>query len=151
MTWLPWLQENWYDTLQTLALLASFAFTAISLRRDERSRRVENLFRLTAFHREIWSRLDTQPELNRVLTANPDLSLDPVTDAENRFVGFLVLHLNTSHQAIKNGLMEAPEGLGADIRAFFAYPVPRAAWENLRHLQDARFVAFVERHFDSFR
>lgn len=48
-------------------------------------------------------------------------------------------------RAIRNGLMDAPEGLGLDIRTFFSLPVPRAVWDSKRHFQDAEFVAFVEK------
>jgi hypothetical protein len=148
MTWLSWLQEHWFDTLQTLALLAGFAFTAVTLRRDERSRRVQNLFRLTAGHRELWAQLGHDPALCRILAPAPNLALEPVTEAETRFVGLLMLHLNTAHHAIRNGVMDAPDGLGADVRDFFTHPLPRAVWEKLRPLQDASFVAFVESHLD---
>jgi len=147
MSWLPWLEENWFTALQSFAILASFSFTAISLRRDERSRRVENLFRLNDGHRQLWAHTFQRPELRRILTPSPDLNQTPVTQDEAQFVTFLILHLNTAHHAIKSGLMEAPEGLGADIRTFFANPIPRNVWLQMRPLQDLDFVAFVEGHF----
>lgn len=147
MTWLPWLQDNWFTALQTLALLASFSFTTISLRRDERSRRVENIFRLTAHHRDLWSQVFQEPQLRRVFSPTPDLVATPVTEDEVLFVSFLVLHLNTAFQAIEKKLMDAPEGLGADIRTFFSHPIPRAVWDQLRPLQDTAFIDFVESHF----
>jgi hypothetical protein len=151
MAWLPWFQENWFTALQSLAILASFSFTAISLRRDERSRRVENLFRLNTGHRELWTHTFQRPELRRVLTPDPDLTRTPVTPDETQFVGFLILHLNTAHHAIKSGLMNPPDGLGADIRTFFANPIPRYVWHQSRSLQDADFAAFVEGHFSDLR
>ncbi len=148
MTWLQWLREDWFTALQTLAILSGFLFTCITLRRDQRSRRVANLLLLTANHRDVWNRLFSHPELRRILSPHADLATKPVTDDETLFVSFLVLHLNSAFQAIKSGLLEAPEGLAADIRTFFAHPIPRAVWASLRPLQDRAFVAFVEKHTD---
>lgn len=144
MTWLTWLDENWFSALQTLAILSGLFFTCITLKRDERSRRVANLLLLTANHRDVWNHLFTYPKLRRILAAHADLSKAPVTEDEALFVNFLVLHLNSAFQAIKNGLMDAPEGLATDIRTFLTYPIPRAVWDGLRRFQDASFVAFVE-------
>jgi hypothetical protein len=90
-----------------------------------------------------------QPELWRIMSADVDLERNPVTDNETLFVSFLVLHLNSAYQAIKQGVMEMPEGLGSDISAFFVHPIPRAVWGKLRSLQNRDFVAFVEEHFDN--
>ena len=147
MTSFEWFQENWFTALQTCAILASFSFTALSFRRDDRSRRVENLFRLNSNHRELWAQTFSQPELRRILAPSPDLVTRPITQDEAQFVAFLILHLNTAHQALKNDLMDAPEGLGADIHTFFQNPIPMAVWRQLRPLQDAEFVAYVESHF----
>jgi hypothetical protein len=147
MTSFQWLGENWFTGLQTLGIVASLSFTAGSFRREDRSRRVENLFRLNANHRDIWAQTFKQPELRRVLSQSPNLSLNPVTEDEAQFVRLLILHLNTAHHAVRTGLMDMPEGLGADIRTFFANPIPRAIWRQMRDLQDAKFVIFVERHF----
>lgn len=148
MTWQHWLGENWFTALQTLAIVSGLVFTTVTIRRDERSRQVGNLFQLTAQHRDIWVELFKQPELRRVLSAGADLVSQPVTDNEALFVGFLVLHLHMAHQAIRLGLMLPLDGLGADIRTFFANPIPRAVWLRLRRFQDAEFIAFVEHHFD---
>jgi len=147
VTWFHWLVDNWFTALQSLAILSGFAFTCITLRRDERSRWVSNLFELTAHHRDVWTQIFTKPELRRVLSSNPDLVRQPVTENETLFVSFLVLHLNSTHQAIKQRLIELPEGLGADICMFFAHPIPRSVWNELRKFQDKDFVIFVESHF----
>jgi hypothetical protein len=109
-------------------------------------RGVENLFRLNANHRDLWSQTFKQPELRRVLNPNPNLSVNSVTQDEAQFVGLLILHLNTAHYDIKRGLMDIPEGLTADIKVFFSNPIPREVWLQMRPLQDSGFVAFVESH-----
>lgn len=147
MPWLAWISENWFTLLQSLAILSGFAFTCISLRHDKHSRRVANLLQLTAHHRDIWERLFDRPELRRVLEPNPDLTSTPVTDDEALFVRLLILHLNSTHRAIRDGLVDPPEHLGNDIRGFFCFPVARAVWNAVRHLQDQAFVEFVESYF----
>jgi len=87
-----------------------------------------------------------EPKLARVLEAKLDLSKNPVTDDETRFVGFLILHLNASYQAIKAGVLMKAEGLAADIQEFFALPIPKSVWEKMRHFYDADFVTFVEKN-----
>ncbi len=144
---MAWLADNWFTALQTLAIVSSFVFTCLALRRDGHSRRVANLFVLTANHRELWERLFERPELRRVLSADADLERKPVTDDEHLFVQLLILHINTAHHAIKLGVMDAPEGFGADLRILFRHPVTRAVWQRLRDLQDRDFVAFLESHF----
>lgn len=147
MIWLHWLRENWFTALQTIAIVSGLVFTAVTIRRDERSRRVASLFQLTAHHREVWAELFTRPDLRRVLANVVNLDREPVTEDEALFVSLLVLHLSTAHQAIRQGLMDPLEGLGADIRTFFAKPIPRAVWVRLRPFQNAEFVAYVEDHF----
>jgi len=148
MTWPAWLTENWFTGVQTVAIVSGLIFTCVTLKRDERSRRVANLFQLTHHHNELWAQALTKPELRRVMSMKADLSLEPVTEDETLFVGSVILNLNSAHYAIKRGMMDSPHGLGADIRTFFAHPVPRAVWTKLRHLQDTDFVAFVEGYFD---
>ena len=53
MTWVAWLNDNWFTGLQSLAILSGFIFTCVTLRREDRSRRVSNLLLLTANHREL--------------------------------------------------------------------------------------------------
>ncbi|MBI5769812.1 MAG: hypothetical protein HZA93_18695 [Verrucomicrobia bacterium] len=142
-----WLTDNWFTALQSFAIVSGFVFTSITLRRDERTRRIGNLFKLTASHRELWSQFFVRPGLRRVMSKKADLSLEPVTEDESLFVRFLILHINSAHHAIKYGLMDAPDGFDADLSDLFANPIPRAVWQSLRHFQDRDFIEFVESHF----
>src|SRR5687768_7228563 len=100
MTWQQWASENWFTALQSLAIVSGLLFNCVTLRRDQRTRSVENLFRLTANHREVWSQLFVRPALRRVFSEDVDLARETVTADETLFVRFLVLHLNSAHQAI---------------------------------------------------
>jgi hypothetical protein len=129
---LPWLSQNWFALLQSAGIIGSLLFTGITLRDDVRSRRVGNLIAITGQHREIWGYLYSRPELTRVLDATTDLKRVPISEEEELFVTLLILHLNSSYQAMKSGMLVKPEGLHRDIRTFFSLPIPRLVWNKAK-------------------
>ena len=141
---LNWTGEHWFDLLQTAGIVGGLLFTGIAFRTDTKARRLESLFTITKSHREIWSEIYERPELNRIQDSKADLSAKPVTNEERLFVNFLILHLNNSYQAIRDGLYHRPEGLSDDIRGFFSLPIPRAVWDKSRALQNRDFTKFVD-------
>lgn len=141
---LAWISGNWFDLLQSLGIIVGFLFTFAALRADTHARRTANLIAITAAHREIWTELYDRPELRRVSDHSVDLEQTPMTPEEELFVSLLILHLNTSFQAMKAGVFISPEGLRKDIRRFFSAPLTRLAWDHQRSLQDDDFVSFVE-------
>ena len=108
------------------------------------ARRIGNLIAITQHQREIWTHLYTRPELVRVLAKAVNLKSAPVTDAEELFVNFLILHLNSAYHAMQTGMFMKPEGLQRDIQMFFSLPIPKAVWETTKQFQDEDFVRFVE-------
>ncbi len=140
MGFLRWLSGNWFELLQTASILAA----AFAIRADALERKVSNLFAVTAAHRELWTHFYQQPALHRILDSNPDLRAHPPTLPERRFVHELILHLRTSFRASGAGMEFDDEAVAADIRQFFARPIPRAVWEESKQFQSADFVAFVE-------
>jgi len=141
---LSWIGKTWFDLVQSLGIVAGLLFTAATFKRDTKERRVANLIEITKQHREIWAELYRQPELARVLDVNANLQETPVTSEEELFVNLLILHLNSSYQAMNNGVYTKPEGLRKDIRRFFTRPVAKVVWLKMKPLQDAQFVQFVE-------
>lgn len=144
MAFSDWLAENWYSTLEGTGIIGSLIFAAVSFRADTKARRIGNLITLTEQQRDIWRELLHRPELSRVLDAKPDLGAKPITQEEELFVGFLILHLNSAYQAIGNGMFASPEGLKADVMEFFSCPIPKAIWEKEKIFQNKKFIAFVE-------
>jgi len=144
MAWLTLLKTNWFDLLQTLGIVGGLFITTWALHLDTKAKRATNLLELTKQHRELWMTLFTNPELSRVLRDDIDLNLKPPTDEETRFVTMLILHLNGAYQAIKADVLKKPEGLTADIRGFFALPIPQVIWERAKHFYDTDFIVFVE-------
>ena len=141
-----WLRENWFTLLQTLSITGGLLFSGISLRTDAKVRRVSNLFEITKQHREIWSALYSRPELKRVLRTSTEIEVQ-ITEEEELFVNFLILHLATSYRAARVRLFELPTQLRADIKDFFSLPIPRAIWERAKAFQDSDYIAFVESRF----
>jgi hypothetical protein len=143
MGFLHWVGENWFTLLETASIVTGLFFTAFSLRIDTKVRHVGNLLTITQQHREIWSEFYEKPELARVLDSGANLE-SSISNEEELFLKFLILHLNSAFRAMKSGMFLSPEGLRADIRQFFALPIPKRVWEKLKPLQDRDFVRFVQ-------
>ena len=139
-----WILGHGFDLLGSIGIIASLGFTAVSARQDDRSRRIGNLLALTAAHRDIWTQLFNRSELARILEADPDLERRPVTNEEALFVTFLLLHLNTTWQAMEEGVFRTRQAVARDIRWFFSRPIPRSVWEKSKSFQDEDFARFVE-------
>jgi hypothetical protein len=144
-----WLAQHWFDLLQTLAIIGGLTFTGYSLRQDERARRIGNPIAIKQQYREIWEELYDRPELFRVLKPDANLNQQPISDAERLFVKLLILHLDTVHRAIKDGLFVEIKGIQDDIRDFIRLPIPRAVWDKIKRFQNSDFVAFVNNCLNS--
>lgn len=142
-----WLAQNWFTLLQSLGITASLLFTAYSFRLDAKIRRVDNLFVISANHREVWTRFSERPGLHRVLDDRADMRQQPISREEEIFINSVLFHLNGVFYAQKAGLAFNMEGLRRDVRWFISLPIPRAVWETTRTLQNVDFVAFVESCF----
>src|SRR5262245_4626929 len=103
-----------------------------------------NLLTLTEHHRDLWTRLHDRPELSRVLSETPDLQTRPITEEEAVFVNLLIVHLNSTFLAIREGALIRPEHLKEAVRWLYTRPIPHAVWEKTKQFQDRAFVNFVE-------
>ena len=145
---LHWLEEHFTVVLNGLGVIGGLLFTGFALRGESKARRMANLLTLTEHHRDLWTRLHDRPELSRVLSDTPDLQTRPVTEEEDMFVNLLIVHLNSTFLAIREGALLRPEHLKEAVRWLYSRPIPRAVWEKTKQFQDRAFVKFVE---DSFR
>lgn len=143
---LEWMAAHWFDFLQTISIVVGLFATVHTIRANTRERKIDNLFALTAAHRDLWTQFYQQPTLHRILEPAVDLAANPLTIAERRFVSELILHLRASYRARMAGMEFDDDMLGADIQQFFARPIPRAIWELTRGYQERDFVEFIERH-----
>jgi hypothetical protein len=141
---LPWIAQNWFESVQTGGVVGGLLLTAWTVRRDERAQQISNLIALNQRHNDIWSKLYEVPQLARVLDKDVDLRREPISDQELLFVKMLFLHLDTVRRTAQEGLFIRIHRLKNDVRAFMSLPIPKAVWENVKPFQDDDFVSFVE-------
>ena len=141
---LGWVSGHWFEMLQTASIVIGFFVTAHTIREDTKERKIQNLFAVTAAHRELWSNLYKYPHLARILSNAVNFDAAPPTMEEELFVHLLILHLRASFKARNAGMNFDGDAVAADIRQFFAHPIPRATWKKSRAFQDRDFVEFVE-------
>ena len=142
-----WNAQDWFTLLQSLGIIGGLFFAGLSFRDSFKARQVATLIEITQSHRQIWEKLLFHPALARVSKAAVDLDRKPITENERLIVRFLVLHLNATYEAAKNSSITRIEGIHNDIKRFFAAPIPRAVWNELKMFQNSDFVAFVEENF----
>jgi len=142
--WL-WVTQNWFELLQTVGIIVGLVFTAYSISKDDKSRKIANLIAIKQQHREIWRELFDRPQLTRVLKQHVNLDMEAITDEEALFVKFLFLHLAAVHRATAAGLFVNVQGLDRDIREFLMLPIPKGIWDRLKQFLDKDFVEFVEK------
>lgn len=141
---LHWITNHATSLLESAGIIGSLLFTAVTFRRDARSRHVANLITLTAQHRDIWERFYDKPHLTRIRDPKADLKRQPPTRDESLFVNLLILHLNCWYQAIRRDEITPPEGLGMDVGSFYGLPIPYYVWQQRRKLHDSDFIRFVD-------
>ena len=141
---LPWLGQHWFELLNAAGVVGGLLFTAVSLRSETQTRRIDNLLTITRNHRELWTELYRRPELARVLAEHADLVKQPFTREEELFVTLVVLQISSVYEALKSGLVIKQEGLRRDVWWFMSLPIPQAVWAKGKVLQNDDFVAYVE-------
>ncbi len=141
---LSWIGSHAFDILSAVGIISSLAFTAASFREDTRSRRLNNLVRLTEQHRDIWEESQNNPKVARVRDPQADLYTKPVSAEEAQFVMLLAFHLHCWYRAILEREVSNLEGVEKDVRNFFSRPVPRHVWEERKSFFDRDFRRFVD-------
>lgn len=139
-----WWATNWFDVLQTIAIVTGFFFTGFSFIYEARVRRVDTLIKINERHFRAWNQLFDNAELKRVLDPDPDFSAKPISVEEQFFTKFLFLNLYASYRAIRAGMLKRPKGLSDDIADFVKLPIPSQVWSDLQPFFDDDFVRFVD-------
>lgn len=142
---MSWLAPNALQAVESVGIIASLIFTAVSLRIALRAQRITNLFQLTLYQREVWGGLAEKPELRRILKPDLDLAAEPMTESERRFLTSAILHLSLAYEAQRYKAINPIDGMEKDAKAFFSLPLPRERWRELKNVQNAEFVRFVDR------
>jgi len=139
-----WLTENWFNLFSSIGIIGGLWFTAISLHSETKTRRIANLLTITANYREVWKEFFRCPELARVIDPAADVTKQPVTPAEEMFVGLIISQMGSVYYATNDELLIKLEGSRRDMKSFFSLPVPKAVWTKSKLLQNQDFAAFIE-------
>jgi hypothetical protein len=141
---LSWIGSHVFDLISAVGIISSLSFTAVSFRDSTRSRRIDNLLKLTAQHRDIWEKSQGNPALARVRDPKADLSCKPVTPEEAQFVTFLILHIHCWYRAMLDREVISQEGMKRDIKGILRRPIPRHVWAERKSFLDHDFQRFVD-------
>lgn len=141
---LLWLDQNWFNLIQTFGIVGGLWFTAMTLRQQAQASKNTDLLTLAGQHRELWSEVHRRSDLNRVLHADVDLVAAPITVAEEEFLNTVIQHFNTSWVLARTGVAITTKTLAVDARSFFALPLPRTIFERTKAARDPKFVRFIE-------
>src|ERR1700733_8490054 len=138
-----WFAENWFNVVQTVALIATIAVAGSALRSSGRATRGSNSLAIATNNRQIWGQLITIPELQSVL--RPRMNADEkVSYEERRFVLQVIHHAGTSFELARMGEINRPQGMRRDAHDTFSLPVFRAVWDAVRIYQDPDFGEFLD-------
>lgn len=139
-----WILQNWFNLFSAIGIIASLWVAIFSLRADTKTRQIANLLTITANHREVWKEFQNNQKLARVCDSAADLTNQPVTDAEEIFVGTVIHHINAVFYAMSGQLVVKYEGLHRDVAQFFSLPIPKSVWKKTKQFQNSDFVNYVE-------
>jgi hypothetical protein len=139
-----WFSQNWFNLFSVIGVIGGLIFTAISVRADTETRRIGNLITLTNNQRKLLQVFYKNLELSRILDPLADTESLPVNRGEKIYTSALIQHLASTFRAMKSDLAVKPEGLRRDVREFFALPIPKVVWQDVRNFHDSDFVIFVE-------
>ncbi len=140
-----WLSLHALQLIQSLGILGSLMFAGIALRNTGRAQRMANRFHLAEQQRKIWGEQANQKELRRVLRPDADLSEEPMTEDERRFLTSAILHLGTTFEARRTKTVDPIEGLDRDAAWLLSLPLPRARWSEMKDVQNRSFVEYADR------
>lgn len=138
-----WIAVNWFNLVQTVALIATLSVAVSALRSSNHATKGANRLAVAAANRDIWQQVITNPALKRVL--RPTMAEgDKVTDAERRFVLQVFQHSGAVFATLQMGAMDRLQGYRRDVHDTMQLPVFQIVWNEFRTYQDIAFVRFVD-------
>jgi hypothetical protein len=141
-------QGNWLELVQTIAIVAGLAYTALSFRKDSEGHRIGNLLEIVKGYREVWVYIIEKPELARIFDRKVNFDQTPITPAEDRIVRLSIQHIYTAYVSSKRWLKKYLPEIGNDVADYLSRPIPKKVWHDVKALQSKDFVAFVEKNLD---
>lgn len=144
-----WFVENWFNLLQTAAIVFSIFFAVWTLLLSQKKDRISNYISLVQSHRDLWRMLIEHPELASVANGEASRSRDfaehPITDLERRFAIFRILHISMSYHLFRQGALPDSPKFSDEIKASFKNEILKRVWMEIRSYHDSKFVAFIDR------
>src|SRR5271154_6279099 len=138
-----WLAVNWFNVVQTAAVIATLTVAISALRSSGRATKGSNTLAIVASNRQIWSQLTVNPSLRSVMRQTMGAD-EEVTDDEYRFVVQVIHHTAISFQLAQTGGINPVEGARRDVHDTMNLPVFKAVWDRNKLYQDAAFVEFFD-------
>jgi len=142
---LSWITDNWKDVVTVLGSLVGGWIAVAAFQRNRERDIKEDQNALSKAHENLWSNVRDKPELRRVLLTEVDLGKKPLTTQEEVFLNLVFVHFERGWEAAKTNKILTMEAYTADVRGFFALPLPRAAWEKIKKTHNPKFVRFVDK------
>jgi len=146
-----WFQGNWSTLIGAIGIICSLLFSAITLREDCKAKQISNLLAIEDRHRMLWSEAEKRADLKRILSKTVDILNNPITADEDVFLRRILIFFETGWRLEKTLGRGELKLLAADIKDFFALPLPREVWEKTKQFRNPEFVRFVERAVERSR
>lgn len=96
-------------------------------------------------HKLLWSEMEQNPYLSRILETDVNLKAAPLTTAEKSFLNRVFLYFQDRWILRKTEKIVPISTMISDMRGFFSLPLPHAVWTGTKNFRDRRFVRVVER------
>lgn len=135
---------NKIDIVQTVILSVTLSLNVIMSIVTIISLRVDNNTKINAAHRELWLQGISSNQINRLFDKNIDLEVAPLTMYETRFTTLVFLHTANTYRALKFKTANRIEGLKNDVLYFMSFPIPKMVWEQIKPMQNKKFISFIE-------
>jgi hypothetical protein len=138
-----WLVDNWFNLVQTLAILVTLALTRSTIRSSARATHAANELAIASANREVWGQLITNPQLATVFREKLDDG-EEISGEEERFVLQFIQHLAAGYEILRIGGIPARHGVRRDIHDTMRAPVFQEVWTKYKVYQSPAFVEFVD-------
>lgn len=140
---MAWLSANWFNLVQTIAILAGLIFSGLALRQNAAATRVSTQLAVATNHRELWQNVIDKPALARIFESSPTPGMP--THDERWFLTLVINHANIAFLALsKSADEDQRKALEDDYRLILGTPLARQVWDEVKNFQDAGFREFVE-------
>ena len=138
-----WLGANWFNIVQTVALIVTLAIATSALRSSGRAAEGSNMLAILTSNREVWSQLTTNPKLQSVMRPATNANGD-VSDEEYTFFLQVINHVRVVFELAQIGGINPVQGTRRDVHDFMNWPVFKAAWDKAKDYQNADFSQFID-------